>query len=345
MQQRIRIDEATVTPVPMPSGLVYVSDAEPGFRRVRCGRGFRYLAPDRTSLSDEHRARIRSLGIPPAYEDVWICAVPNGHLQATGLDARGRKQYRYHPLWGEARAETKYQSLATFAEALPSIRAKIGRDLKKSPGDKDFTLAALILLLDQTHMRIGNPEYAAQNRSFGATTLLSRHLKIKDGAVRLSFVAKGGKRARLTLQDKRLNRILQEIGDLPGRNLFKYIDAAGSIVTIGSHHVNGWLADIAGAGMTAKTFRTWGGTLAAFEVARSRSASEKLTMRDMAEAAANRLINTPTISRKSYIHPAVLGLSELTPQDRVDRLGQLAPSRIKGLRASERHLLALLQAT
>ena len=149
MQQRITIDNETATRVDLPAGLVYVSDADPGFRRIRCGKGFRYLAPGDIALTDEDRTRIRALGIPPAYRDVWICTHPNGHLQATGLDARGRKQYRYHPLWGSARSETKYQSLNEFGRALPSVRAKVRRDLRRTPGDRAFTLAALIMLLDR----------------------------------------------------------------------------------------------------------------------------------------------------------------------------------------------------
>ena len=342
MQQSVNIESAVAVEVSVPDGLIYVSDTEPGFRRLRAGKGFRYIGPDGKTASAADRERMRKLGIPPAYERVWICASCDGHLQATGYDARGRKQYRYHPLWGSARSETKFQHLSRFAQALPTVRARVRRDLRRTPGDRSFTLAALILLLDRTFLRIGNTEYAATNRSFGATTLLVRHLKVKDGAVLLSFRAKGGKRVQRTLRDKRLNRILQDIGDLPGRHLFSYLDEDGHVRTLASHHINAWLTEVAGPGMTAKTFRTWGGTLAAFEVARAVPADGKLTLSMMAEAAAEQLDNTPTISRKSYIHPAVLELAQLSGEDRVDLLNNLTMPEMADLREPERHLLAFL---
>jgi DNA topoisomerase-1 len=329
-------------PLPAAAELVHVSDREPGILRRVSGRGFRYIGPDGAKVCAEELARIRRLGIPPAYRDVWICADPSGHLQATGIDARGRKQYRYHPDWALARSETKFGQLVTFGTALADLRRAVQRDLRQEAGDLAFTRAALVLLMDKTLIRIGDPVYTAQNRSFGATTLLSRHLRVEDGGVRLKFVAKGGRKVQISLRDKRLERIFNEIGDLPGRHLFTYIDDAGTVRRLMSQDVNAWLAERTGATVTAKTFRTWGGTLAAFEIALARAPGEKLTLKAMAEAAADRLHNTPTIARKSYIHPAVLDLSTLAPDEMSSRLADLSLPPDCGLRGSEALLLDFL---
>jgi len=336
---------ATSTAAPNHSAgvLTYVSDLTLGIRRRRSGKGFSYSWPDGRRVSNTERLRIKKLGIPPAYEDVWICPDPNGHIQATGRDARGRKQYRYHPLWSATQSETKYAELIGFGEALPAIRRRIARDLRGEAGDRNFSLAALILLLDQAHLRIGNPEYAAQNRSYGATTLLRRHLKFRDGAVRLSFRAKGGKPVQHILRDKRLHRILQQINDLPGRNLFTYLDEAGQPCSIGSAEVNAYLTQGTGLRLTAKTFRTWGGTLAAFEYARGVAADNPVTIRALAEAAAERLHNTPTICRKSYIHPAILDMGGMAPDKRNALLKDLTPVELPDLLEAERSLMSYLQ--
>ncbi len=333
--------QAPASPPPA-GGLIYVSDSEPGILRRRAGRGFTYRRSDGRPVTDADRARIRSLGIPPAYTDVWICARADGHLQATGIDARGRKQYRYHPLWQAMQSETKFTQLAQFGSALPTLRRRLARDLQAGVGDLAFTRAALILLMDQTFIRIGNPAYTAANRSFGATTLLNRHLTVTGGAVRLRFRAKGGRAVQMTLRDRRLARILNEIGDLPGRNLFTWIDDGGSVRSLCSQDVNGWLSETVAAPVTAKTFRTWGGTLAAFEAALALPAGARLTLRMMAEAAAERLHNTPTIARKSYIHPTVLALAELDPDALKVRLNALTSRPVAGLRGQEPRLLALL---
>lgn len=326
----------------LPSGLVHVSDREPGILRRNHGRGFRYIAPGGRPIGPEDRDRIRRLGIPPAYRDVWICADPQGHLQATGIDARGRKQYRYHPDWQAQRAETKFGQLLDFGQALPGLRKAVQRDLRQGAGDLAFTRAALVLLLDRTLIRIGDPVYTAENRSFGATTLLSRHLTVGEGHVSLRFTAKGGKKVQITLRDRRLERIFNEIGDLPGRHLFTYIDAEGAVRRLLSQDVNAWLATTTGAPVTAKTFRTWGGTLAAFETALNMPAGQRLTLRAMAEAAAERLHNTPTIARKSYIHPSVLELATLAPEDLAARLQRMEARPDCGLRGSEALLLSFL---
>jgi DNA topoisomerase-1 len=328
--------------LPLPAAdLVHVSDRDPGILRRVHGRGFRYVGPDGRPVDPQTIERIRRMGIPPAYRDVWICADPQGHLQATGIDARGRKQYRYHPAWQAQRSETKFDQLLDFGRALPGLRRVIQRDLRSGAGDLAFTRAALVLLLDRSLIRIGDPVYTAENRSFGATTLLSRHLRIEAGKISLRFTAKGGKKVQITLRDRRLERIFNEIGDLPGRHLFTYIDADGAVRRLLSQDVNAWLAATTGAPLTAKTFRTWGGTLAAFETALNTPAGQRLTLRSMAEAAATRLHNTPAIARKSYIHPAVLALSEC-PSGGLQNL--IAPADpLPGLRGAEAALLGFLQ--
>lgn len=327
--------------LPLPSGLVHVSDREPGILRRSHGRGFRYIGPGGRPIRPEDKERIRRLGIPPAYREVWICADPQGHLQATGIDARGRKQYRYHADWQMQRSETKFGQLLDFGLTLPTLRKTVQRDLRQGAGDLAFTRAALVLLLDRTLIRIGDPVYTAENRSFGATTLLSRHLRIEAGQVSLRFTAKGGKKVQITLRDRRLERIFNEIGDLPGRHLFTYIDADGGVRRLLSQDVNAWLSATTGAPVTAKTFRTWGGTLAAFETALNAPAGQRITLRSMAEAAATRLHNTPAIARKSYIHPAVLALADCPPEALPNLLAPADP--LPGLRGAEAALLGFLQ--
>lgn len=324
------------------AGLVHVSDAEPGITRRRAGKGFSYRGPDGRPLSPRELARVRGLGIPPAYTSVWICPRADGHLQATGIDARGRKQYRYHPLWQSARSETKFGQLAAFGRALPALRRRLSRALQGDAGDMGFSLAALVLLLDRGYLRVGDAGYTAQNRTFGATTLLARHLSLSGDAVQLRFRAKGGKAVRLVLRDRRLHRILNQVGDLPGRRLFTWLDDEGRPRNLCSQDVNAWLAEVAGPGITAKTFRTWGGTLAAFETALAADKAP-LSLAAMAEAAAGRLHNTPAICRKSYIHPAVLDLARLPAEERAALLSPLVPAEADGLRKPERLLLSFLE--
>lgn len=336
------MDGSMTAPI-TPEGLTYSQDGEPGILRRRHGKGFRYLRQDGLPLSSAERTRIRRLGIPPAYDQVWICANPSGHLQATGLDARGRRQYRYHPDWAAWRSDRKFGQLPAFGAALPTLRRRLERDLQNDTGDMTFCLAALVTLLDRTWLRIGNPVYAAQNRSFGASTLLARHLTLADGHVTLRFRAKGGKPVRYALKDRKLHRILQEIHDLPGRNLFTWLDDSGKPQPVASQHVNAYLAEITGLPETsAKTFRTWGGSLAAFDVARKTAGT--LTLRAMADAAAERLANTPAICRSSYIHPAILGLADLPDEARQRRLADCTPLDTPGLFEPERHMLAFLQS-
>ena len=317
----------------MIADLVYVTDADPGILRRKCGRGFRYIAPDGTTIArGKERRRIEGLGIPPAYNDVWICPRPNGHLQATGRDVRQRKQYRYHPDWSAARNETKFEKLVDFGEVLPKIRRRISRDLENEPGDNVFALAAAVTLIDRAAMRVGHPEYTKQNGSYGALTLNRRHLSLSDDKIGLNYTAKGGKKVRRTITDRKLQKLLHTINDIPGATLLTWTDDDGTPRTLSSQQLNSYLADAAGTDdVTAKTFRTWAGTVAAFTVAEQGHA----TIKQIASAAAQRLHNTPTVARNSYIHPAVIDLAGDPPVD-------VSPVTRSGLFAAEQRLLGLL---
>ncbi|WP_320202946.1 DNA topoisomerase IB [Agrobacterium rosae] len=325
-------------------GLTYVSDQEPGISREKRGKGFAYRLPDGALLSDKLEiTRLKSLGVPPAYERVWICIDPSGHLQATGYDARGRKQYRYHPDWHALRGENKFYQLKTFGEALPAIRRRATSDLSKQVHSADVTLAALVLLLDAAYLRVGNKTYLETNGTYGATTLLKKHVSFGE-TIELRFAAKGGQRVKRKLKHPRLQRILENIADLPGRQLFVWQDENGLVHPVDSSALNAYISQSAGEGISAKTFRTWGGTLAAFgHAARALGSEERPTIKGMCMAAAEELSNTPAICRNSYVHPAVL---ELATEDKsVKRLQKILGSDLKpiaGLRADERRLLEFL---
>ena len=328
------------------TGLVYVSDREPGITRRRAGRGFSYLMPDGSRIERKaERARIDALGIPPAYEGVWICTRANGHIQATGKDERQRKQYRYHPDWSEWRARRKFDRQRDFADRLPRIRRRIRADLEGDPGDLDHTLAAIAFLLEHAPMRVGNREYAEENGTYGATTLQRRHLKLDGEAIRLDYRAKGGKRVRRILRHQRLQRVLESIADLPGRDLFVWRNRDGEFVPVDSGRLNAYLAEISGLEtVTAKTFRTWAGTLGAFREAMAATArGDTPTVKALSEAAAEELQNTPAISRDSYIHPAVIDLAKDDDAARRRLEKALAsPSGRSGLLADERRLVRYL---
>jgi DNA topoisomerase-1 len=294
------------------AGLRYVTDAAPGIRRQKKGKGFRYLHPDGTHVADEETlARIKSLVIPPAWTDVWICANPKGHLQCTGRDARGRKQSRYHPRWREVRDETKYERMMLFASALPRIRERVEHDLALPGLPREKILAAIVRLLETTFIRVGNTEYARKNHSYGLTTLRNKHVAVKSSTVTFNFQGKSGVEHTIDLQDRRLARIVERCRDLPGYELFQYLDNQGSHHSIDASDVNDYLREIAGDDFTAKDFRTWAGTVLACEMLRQAEPFESQTQAKKnvvaaIKAVAERLGNTPSVCRKCYVHPAVM---------------------------------------
>ncbi|HJR58949.1 MAG TPA: hypothetical protein VJ813_06125 [Vicinamibacterales bacterium] len=294
------------------AGLCYTTDSRPGIRRSRHGSTFRYFGPGgRRITSAEELTRIRSLVIPPAWQEVWICPDPRGHLQATGRDARGRKQYRYHPKWRAVRDETKYDRMVGFASALPQIRQRTDRDLRRSGMPREKALAAVVQLLEKTLIRVGNDEYARQNRSFGLTTLRDGHVAVRGARMRFSFRGKSGIEHAIDLDDRRLARIVRACRDIPGYDLFQYYDTRGARQAVGSGEVNAYLREISGEDYTSKDFRTWAGTVHAAEILRAcgpcRSAADgKRNILRAVESVARRLGNTKAVSRKCYIHPAVM---------------------------------------
>jgi DNA topoisomerase I len=293
------------------AGLRYVSDAKPGIRRIRCGKGFRYLNPDGSSLRNpETLARIRSLAIPPAWKDVWICPNSKGHLQATGRDAKGRKQSRYHPRWREVRDETKYERMLDFAAALPEIRCSVEHDLALPGMPRRKILATVVRLMETTFIRIGNDEYAKENHSFGLTTMRNRHVSVDGSTVTFKFEGKSGVRHTVDLTNRRLAKIIRHCQDIPGYELFQYEDNEGHH-TIDSADVNDYLREIGGGEFTAKDFRTWAGTVLACAALRDSKPfdSETQAKKNIMEAinnVASRLGNTRAVCRKCYVHPAVL---------------------------------------
>lgn len=322
--------------------LRFYPDTRPGFTRRRAGRSFAFYDTDGALIRDvDVRTRILGLGIPPAWTDVWISPFANGHLQATGRDAKGRKQYRYHADWSQQRAETKYANLVSFGEALPALRRWIDARLRSGEaGERDFAVAAVLALIDRSAIRVGNEAYAAENNTFGATTLQTAHLDIDGSTVRLSFPAKGGKPVEHRLTGRKLARVLHQLADLPGGDLFTWLDAAGESQTVDSDMVNEAIRAVCGEVHSAKTFRTWNGTHAAFEAAHG---DDPVTIRKLANAASERLLNTPTICRGSYIHPAVIALAQLDDDARRARLAALTAGEVAGLRKLEPELIAFLR--
>lgn len=293
-------------------GLRHSDDRQPGITRRRAGRGFTYADPDGSTIrAADVRTRIKSLAIPPAWTDVWICPDDRGHLQATGRDARGRKQHRYHPRWTSRRGEMKFDRMLAFAAALPTIRARCDADLGRRGSPREKVLAAVVRLLELTLIRVGNDEYARLNRSFGLTTLRNRHASVRGSGIRFRFRGKSGKHHEVGLRDRRLATIVRRCQDLPGQELFQYLDEDGDVRDVGSADVNGYLREISGADYTAKDFRTWAGTVLAFralqalEPATGSMASRRNLGAAMRETA-DRLGNTAAVARNSYVHPAVI---------------------------------------
>jgi DNA topoisomerase-1 len=293
------------------AGLRYVSDESPGIMRRRKGASFVYYDKEGKRIRNPlELKRIRSLAIPPAWEKVWICAQANGHLQATGIDAKGRKQYRYHPTWRTVRDEAKFERLLSFAEVLPKIRAKVDEDMRRADLSREKVLATIVRLLEISLIRIGNEEYAKENNSFGLTTMRNRHVEVEGATIKFQFRGKSGKKHNVEVSDRRVARIIQKCQDLPGQQLFRYEDQAGEVAAIGSEDVNDYLQRITGQPFTAKDFRTWAGTiLAAIALGKMEEVdSQTLAKKNIVtaiEAVAGLLGNTVAICRKCYIHPAV----------------------------------------
>lgn len=330
------------------AGLRYVSAETPGIIRKRSGKGFRFIGKNDNSIRDaKELARIKALAIPPAWRDVWICPDPHGHLQATGRDAKGRKQHRYHPRWREIRDATKYEHLTAFARALPRIRRKVRRDFSMPGFGREKILATVVRLLETTLIRVGNEEYARHNKSFGLTTMRDRHVTVSGATITFQFKGKGGVQHAVDISDPRLAKIIKQSQDLPGYELFQYLDENGTPQSVESADVNAYLRDITGKDFTAKDFRTWAGTVLAaralqgFQRCDSQVQAKRHVLQAI-ESVAKKLGNTKAICRKCYIHPRVLQSymeGKLFPTFR--RGVNREPSR--SLPAEEAAVLALLQ--
>ncbi|WP_420456861.1 DNA topoisomerase IB [Rubrivirga sp.] len=327
-----------------PPGLRYADDARPGIARVRRGAGFSYHRPDGELVSDAVRDRIEALAIPPAWDDVWICPSANGHLQATGRDDKGRKQYRYHDDWLAHRNRLKFDRMVGFGDALPGLRARVETDLGASGLGREKVLALCVRLLDETLVRVGNEQYATENGSYGLTTIRDKHVSFEGSEVRFEFVGKSGKSQSLAVRDRRLARLVKACRDIPGYDLFQFYDEGGDKHDVESGHVNGYLHETTGEPFTAKDFRTWGGTVAAAESLAAHDTVDDAdglivrAIQDTAEA----LGNTPAVCRRYYVHPDVLdAFREGDLRDRVRRRN--AGNTPAGLRPPEAAVLDLLK--
>ena len=332
------------------ASLTYVSDAEPGIRRKKAGSGFSFVGPNGKPVADKRTmARILSLVIPPAWTDVWISGDPDGHIQATGRDLRGRKQYRYHPRWSESRDEVKYSGLADFARALPKIRERIDADLRRRALPRERVVASVVWLLDNTMIRVGNAVYARDNKSFGLTTLKTRHVEVEGSKLRFAFKGKSGKEWKLKLVDRRMAKILRSIQELPGQHLFQFIDETGERRAVRSQDVNDYVRDAGGADFSSKHFRTWGGTVRALALFANlplpdTKAGVARAMNLAIDEVARHLGNTRAVCRKCYIHPEVM---ESWREGRLaDELTAARRSRrkLKGLDDEEALVLRWLEA-
>ena len=330
------------------AGLQYVSDERPGYSRRAKGKDLEYLDTEGKTIRDERRLlRIKRLAIPPAWTEVWICPLANGHIQATGRDARGRKQYRYHERWREVRDENKFGRLAQFAKALPNIRRRVAQDLKLPGLPQQKVLATIVRLLERTFIRIGNEEYARENKSFGLTTLKNRHVKVKGAQVMFRFRGKSGRQHEMDVTDRRVAKIISKCQDLPGQDLFQYLEESGEVREVTSQDVNDYLRQIAGEDFTAKDFRTWGGTvLAAIALSKQEEFQTKKEAKSNIKTAicavAELLGNTPAVCRKCYVHPLIV--EAYLNRTRIAGLNgtkRLAPPN---LRRAERSVLKFLGA-
>ncbi|GAA6131199.1 DNA topoisomerase IB [Halopseudomonas sabulinigri] len=327
----------------LPRDLHYVDDSQPGIRRKKVRGKFQYFDPKGERISDADEVkRLNALAVPPAYTDVWICADPRGHLQATGRDAKGRKQYRYHPRWREVRDMDKYSRLQEFGKALPKLRKQLEAQIAERGFSREKVLATVVMLLDATLIRVGNTQYARENKSYGLTTLRTRHVEVHGSEIRFHFRGKSGVEHEVSVRDKRMARVVKRCQELPGQNLFQYVDEDGERHNVSSSDVNAYLHSLTGADFTAKDYRTWAGTAMALAVLRELEwqpeSEAKRHVVAMVKEVARQLGNTPAVCRKCYIHPAVLehfSLGELSKMPK--------PRVRKGLKAEEVALAMFLE--
>jgi DNA topoisomerase-1 len=353
-KKRIAEIEVVTDPVEVAedAGLRYVSDDQPGYTRKSKSDDFEYFDAEGKPIRDETRLlRIRRLAIPPAYKDVWICSAPNGHIQATARDARGRKQYRYHARWREARDENKYGRMLVFGQALPKIRRQVNKDMGTRDLPRNKVLATVVHLLGRTFIRIGNEEYARDNQSFGLTTMRNRHVDVKGAKLRFSFRGKSGVKHEIDVSDRRLANIIRKLQDLPGQDIFQYEDELGEVRNVTSQDVNDYLREITGEEFTAKDFRTWAGTVLTAMALNAQGPAEnetqaKKNIKDAIAAVSKILGNTPAICRKCYVHPVVLEtyLDGNMIEGLKQKTEEVLSENLEDLRAEEAAVMSFLQA-
>lgn len=320
--------------------LCFVDDSIPGITRKRKGSYWQYFAPDGSRIAERDEIdRLNAIGMPPAYENCWFCPYPEGHIQAMGYDAKGRKQYRYHLAFRAQQEQAKYERLAEFGRALSKLRKRIEADLTKKPTSFEAVVAAVVRLIDETQIRVGNEEYAKTNKSFGATTLRNRHAKVERGKLKLSYTGKHGVKRTVVLTDKRLTKIARKTQELPGQHLFEYVDGDGQVHPVTSSDVNAYIKEATGGDFTAKDFRTWGASVIAFgEMARRAKEHGRIRLKTVMEPVAEALGNTPAISRKSYVHPALIEAAK----DAGALGSRKLPRATKWLSSAERGLIEFL---
>ncbi|MEY2519377.1 MAG: topoisomerase [Verrucomicrobiota bacterium] len=356
-KEKAKIAKIEVAPDPVEvaedAGLRYMSDDQPGFTRKRKGGDFEYFDTEGKRIRDETRLlRIRRLAIPPAYKDVWICPSANGHIQATGRDARGRKQYRYHERWREARDENKYDRMLVFGKALPKIRRRVNKDLALRGLPRNKVLATVVQLLERTFIRVGNEEYAKENKSYGLTTMRNHHVDVTGEKLKFSFKGKSGVKHEVDVSDRRLAKIIRQLQDLPGQEIFKYMNGDGEKRTISSQDVNDYLREITGEEFTAKDFRTWAGTVLAAMALNAQEAFKNKTqanknIKDAIAAVSKILGNTPTVCRKCYVHPAVLEtyLKDGTIEGLKQKTKEALSKKVRTMRSEEAAVMSFLEAS
>ena len=326
---------------PLPPELRYADDGAPGITRRRAGKGWGYFDAGGTRITDRAEIdRLNAIAMPPAYRDCWFSPSAQGHILATGFDEKGRKQYRYHPEFRAQQDASKYERCADFGRALPKLRARVEADLAGRKLARDTVLAAIVRLLDLGRVRVGNESYAKANKSYGATTLRNRHAKVTGARLKLDYLGKSGKMQRLTIEDARLARVVRRCQDLPGQHLFQYVDEGGETHPLGSADVNAYIKEATGADFTAKDFRTWGASVLSFRHILETAAAGKLSLKAMLDQVAGALGNTPAISRKSYVHPALIDICKTGDPSALCRAR--LPRKTRFLAPHERALIAFL---